>query len=109
MRRFFIFSLLFYGAAIGVFAQSGRTIAPNPSAQIEKTEELPSAQLFEEANTYAKKKFAEFDAKKLPYSEKLRLQIIRGWRRAAISRATIFIFSGCFNGSRRMKRARRKR
>jgi thiol-disulfide isomerase/thioredoxin len=87
MRRFFIFSLLFYGAAIGVFAQSGRTIAPNPSAQIEKTEELPSAQLFEEANTYAKKKFAEFDAKKLPYSEKLRLQIIREQKELAAKNA----------------------
>ncbi len=61
-------------AAGNIFAQSGR----NPGGSADPTA-APKAErsvkdLFDEANGYNKAKFAEYQEKKIPYSENLRLQ-----------------------------------
>ncbi|HEY0458993.1 MAG TPA: TlpA disulfide reductase family protein [Pyrinomonadaceae bacterium] len=89
MRKFLVFILLF-GAAVGGFAQSGRTGAQNADGQtIEKTDERSARQLFDEANVYAKNKFTEFQTKKIPYSEKLRLQTVQEQKQLAAKNASI--------------------
>ena len=69
----FLVLLIFLCSAITVGAQSGR-----PSAQNTPAASTPSVkQLFDEANGYTKKKFAEFEAKKINYSEALEQQANR--------------------------------
>jgi thiol-disulfide isomerase/thioredoxin len=90
MRSFIVFTLLFCALPFA-FAQSGRTAAQNPNAQtIEKTSaDLSAEQLFEEANAYAKKKFTEFQQKKIQYNEKLRLQTVQEQKQLAAKNAAI--------------------
>src|SRR5690349_6659395 len=90
MRKFFVFTLLFCLAPFA-FAQSGRTSTQNPNEQtIEKTSaDLSAEQLFEEASAYAKKKFTEFQEKKIPYNEKLRLQTVQEQKQLAAKNAAI--------------------
>jgi thiol-disulfide isomerase/thioredoxin len=89
MRSFIIFTLLFCAAVSGL-AQSGRVNPQNPDDQPEKIQELTAEQFFNQANTYAKTKFAEFQAKKIPYSEKLYQQILQEKKQlAAKSAATL--------------------
>lgn len=69
----FLFLLVFLAG--GAFAQS-RRIAPNapPPPTVSNDaplDELTAEQMFAEANGYAKKKFAEFEAKKIPFSDNL--------------------------------------
>ncbi len=45
--------------------------------------------MFDEANAYAKKKFAEYESKKTPYSENLRLQTVREQKQLAAKYATL--------------------
>jgi hypothetical protein len=76
--RSFIFFILVFCAAVAGFAQSGRTAPQNSDEPIiEKTNSLSAEQLFDEATAYAKKKFTEFQTKKIPYNENLRLQTIQ--------------------------------
>jgi thiol-disulfide isomerase/thioredoxin len=89
MRSFIFFTILLCAAAAG-FAQSGRVTPQNPDEQpVEKTSELTAEQLLDEANAYAKKKFTEFQTKKIPYSEKLRLQIVQEQKQLAAKNAAI--------------------
>jgi thiol-disulfide isomerase/thioredoxin len=91
MRSLIIFTWLFC-AASGVFAQSGRPGAQTADATADGKLSAPSAaQLFDEANTYARKKFTEFETKKLPYSEKLRLQIIQEQKQLAAKNAAMLV------------------
>ncbi|MFL6374305.1 MAG: peroxiredoxin family protein [Pyrinomonadaceae bacterium] len=56
--------------ATASFAQSGRVAAPDPAGAA--TPERPVKELYEEANTYFRKKGAEYDAKKItPTSERI--------------------------------------
>lgn len=74
-----IFGLLFHSA----FAQSGRVkesettgltndgSKPNAANTSDPKETRTALQLYEEANTYVQKKFADFEKRKMPYDERL--------------------------------------
>ena len=73
MRKLFL-SLIFLALSISVFAQSRRVNPNNPpptSAAVNAMDELTVKQMFDEANVYAKNKFAEFEKQKLPFSDSL--------------------------------------
>lgn len=81
MRKF---SALFFVLALtasGLFAQSGRVTPKNanPAASESPTGEftdLTAEQMFAEAISYAKTKFAEFEQKKISYSDQLYRKIV---------------------------------
>jgi thiol-disulfide isomerase/thioredoxin len=74
---------------VGLHAQS-RRVSPNPTpSEPVTTAELTVKQMFDEANTYNKIKFAEYETKKVPYSEKLRLQTEREQKQLAAKYAAI--------------------
>ena len=79
--------------AAGLHAQSRRVNpnqTPNPATSaVRATNDLTVKQMFDEANTYNKTKFAEYEAKKVPYSERLRLQTEREQRQMAAKYAAI--------------------
>lgn len=73
MRKLFL-SLIFLALSISVFAQSRRVNPNNPpptSAAVNAIDEVTVKQMFDEANVYAKNKFAEFEKQKLPFSDSL--------------------------------------
>jgi thiol-disulfide isomerase/thioredoxin len=91
MRSLIIFTLLICIPPAG-FAQSGRTAAQTADAQsAEKTSTLSAEQLFDEVSAYAKNKFTEFQTKKIPYSEKLRLQTVQEQKQLAAKNAAILL------------------
>ena len=90
MRGFIVFTLLFCVTAVG-FAQSGRVNPQNPDDQIKNTQEPSAEQLFNQANTYAKIKFAEFQTKKVPYNEKLHQQVLLEKKQLAAKNAAMLI------------------
>jgi thiol-disulfide isomerase/thioredoxin len=59
--------------AASVSAQSGRVIqgAPTNSTTADASKGLTAKEMFEEANVYAKTKFAEYESKKIPYTDNL--------------------------------------
>lgn len=63
--------------AVGAYGQSGR-VAPGAAKQdspaTQALAELSVKQMFDEANAYSKNKFAEFEQRKIKYSEGLRKQ-----------------------------------
>lgn len=73
-------------SAVGALAQSGR-VAPvsgkQSSPEIEKVSGVTVKQLFEEVNEYSKNKFAEFEQRKIAYSESLRKQTQREQKQLA--------------------------
>ncbi len=73
--------------AVTAVAQSRRA-APQPSATPPGSEMTVKA-MFDEVNGYNKAKFAEFEAKKIPYSEKLRIQTEREQRQLAAKYAAM--------------------
>ena len=82
MRIIFVLTLL--ALAVTADAQSGR-VAPQPGAGPAGAVKpgVPVKTLFEEVNGYNKAKFSEYEAKKIPYSEKLRLQTEREQKQLA--------------------------
>jgi thiol-disulfide isomerase/thioredoxin len=74
MRLFALFILLC--SALTAAAQSGRSAVQN-SQSAAASSNATVKQLFDEANAYTKKKFAEFEAKKIKYSEALEQQANR--------------------------------
>ena len=74
MRPLALFILIC--SALSVSAQSGRGAAQNSPAPAGSSIQTVK-QLFDEANGYSKKKFAEFEAKKIKYSEALEKQTER--------------------------------
>jgi len=68
------FSALLLSLSINVFAQS-RRVNPNvptpTTSSVAAMNELTAEQMFNEANTYAKNKFAEFETKKIPFNDNL--------------------------------------
>src|SRR5687768_10933695 len=73
MRLFAVFILLC--SALTAAAQSGRSAVQNSRSTASSNATVK--QLFDEANAYTKKKFAEFEAKKIKYSEALEQQANR--------------------------------
>lgn len=74
MKLFAVFILVC--SSLTATAQSGRSLGQN--TQSPASASTPSVkQLFDEANAYTKKKFAEFEAKKIKYSEALEQQANR--------------------------------
>src|SRR5438445_4036834 len=73
--RFFPLLLIFF-ASVAAFCQSGR-VAPGGTSNTAPTtaprvpNEPTVKQMFDETNEYIRKKGAEFDAKKVPFSERL--------------------------------------
>ena len=72
--------------AVSAFAQS-RRVSPL-AAPASVALELSIKQMFDEANSYIKLKFAEFEQKKIGYSERLRLQTEREQKQLASKYAT---------------------
>lgn len=74
-------------------AQSRRVNPKAPSntaaTTVNPTSELAVKQMFDEANAYKKTKFAEYEQKKVAYSEKLRLQTEREQKQLAAKYAAI--------------------
>jgi thiol-disulfide isomerase/thioredoxin len=74
--RYFVTLILFISfAVLNVSAQSGRVAAPNPlpnPANVSTVE-----QMFNEANDYAKKKFTEYEQKKVPFAENIYYFVLR--------------------------------
>ena len=87
----FTILLLILTLAAGLQAQSRRVSpSPNPKPSEPTTAaELTVKQMFDEANTYNKIKFAEYETKKVPYSERLRLQTEREQKQMAAKYAAI--------------------
>ena len=84
------FLLLIFIATLctSISAQSGR-VSPTGSPPVSTVAaELSIKQMFEEANGYNRKKFAEYEQKKIAYSEKLRLSTERAQRELAAKYAT---------------------
>jgi thiol-disulfide isomerase/thioredoxin len=73
MRSLFLTTILLL-SAVGVLAQSGR-VAPSPDAQTDggaaAKSEPTVKQMFDEVNGYIRARGAEYDAKKVPFSETL--------------------------------------
>jgi thiol-disulfide isomerase/thioredoxin len=91
MRFFVVLFLLL--SSVNLFAQSGRV---NPNLQTSQTNaaanpanDLSVRQMFDEANAFTKTKFTEYQQKKVPYSEKLRLQTVREQKQLAAKYAAM--------------------
>jgi hypothetical protein len=83
---FFIFILVF---SVSLAAQSRRIpAASEPTAPAQKAEKS-SLELFEEANGYLKLRFAEFNLKKIPYTDNLYNQTFREQKLLAAKNASI--------------------
>ena len=87
MHRFTVIFFACFLLTLNISAQSGR-VNPNAptkssSADANASAPLTVRQMFDEANSYTKTKFAEYERKKMPYSEKLRLQTVREQKQLA--------------------------
>ena len=81
----FLLPALFLLLSFNAFAQS-RRVAPSVGVPISPANSTPAQtvkQMFDEANTYSRTKFAEFEQKKIGYSERLRLQTEREQKQLA--------------------------
>lgn len=92
MNKLYFAILLSMIFAAPLSAQSGR-VNPNASAPPAST---PSAaneksvrEMFDDANTYAKRKFAEYEAKKIPYTDNLFKVTIREQKQLAAKYAAV--------------------
>ncbi|MDQ3801918.1 MAG: TlpA family protein disulfide reductase [Acidobacteriota bacterium] len=88
MRKFLVLILILLSLTLPwqqrVAAQSGRAVVPGqPSDSIPESEALSPKAMYEEANAYSKKKFDEFQQKKIPYSEALYRQTLREQKQLA--------------------------
>ena len=90
MRVFFnlAFILIF---SLGISAQSGRTVqkttVSNDSA-VNELKNLTAEQMFNQANNYAKLKFAEFERQKVPFSDELLKKTVSEQKQLAAKYAT---------------------
>lgn len=90
--RFFVI-LILLASSIAAVAQS-RRVNPNlpanqPLVATNPASDLPVKEMFDEANAFAKTKFAEYQQKKVPYSENLRLQTVREQKQLAAKYAAM--------------------
>ena len=104
MKRFFLwlFTLLFCCVSINsTSAQSGRVKdtgsapttneanKPSDAKLADLNDSRSAAQLYEEADNYTQKKFAEFEKLKMPYDEQLEAKIRKEQRELAARYATL--------------------
>ena len=78
--------------AVTAQAQSRRVVpdrAATPPAASDAATDVPVKQLFEEAANYYRVKFTEFEQKKVPYSERLRLRVEREQKQLAAKYAAM--------------------
>jgi len=91
--RYLLFSILLSLIFTNIaFAQSRRVSpnAPTPATPVvAEMKDLTAEQMFDEANTYSKKKFAEFETKKIPFSSTLFKQTVREQKQLAAKYATV--------------------
>jgi hypothetical protein len=83
----FVLVIFILGFSVPAFAQS-RRVAPVPTPVTAIAPDLTFKQMFDEVSAYNKVKFAEYEAKKIAYSERLRLETERGQRQLAAKYAT---------------------
>jgi len=91
MRQLFL-SLIFLSLTVSVFAQSRRVNpnAPPPTTStVSAMNELTVKQMFDEANVYAKNKFAEYERQKLPFSESLLNRTVQEQKQLAAKYAAL--------------------
>ncbi|MBK7707884.1 MAG: TlpA family protein disulfide reductase [Acidobacteria bacterium] len=81
-------SVLILILSLAVLGQSGRTAPTNP-AQVAPSADVTAEKLYEEAATYEKRKLAEFESKKLPYSEALHRSMLAEQKQLAAKNAAI--------------------
>ena len=90
----------FFALSNSVLAQSGRVkdaTEPVPTAEVKKPGDAKpdlndarmAAQLFEDADTYTQKKFADFEKRKMPYDQRLEEKINQEQRDLAVRYATV--------------------
>lgn len=92
MRSFLVLSAILIVLSFNIAAQSGRVGANSQlpvSDEIAAKNNLTVKELFDEANTYAKNKFAEFEEKKIPFSDKLHKQTLQEQKQLAVKYATL--------------------
>lgn len=86
-------SLIFLALSLNVFAQSGRvgskTALPTTDPAIGAANELTAEQMYNEASVYSKNKFAEFEQKKIPFSDKLYRQTVLEQKQLAAKYAAL--------------------
>lgn len=90
---FFLVSLIFVGE---IFAQSRRAaatgqIAGTPPPTTVVTNDSSAKELYEEANGYAKKKFGEYESKKIPFNDNLLKFTYREQRQLAAKYAALVV------------------
>lgn len=83
-----IFFIVIATLSISTFAQSRRVNPAGAPVAAQVAMELSIRQMFDEANAYNKVKFAEYDLKKVAYTERLRLETEREQRQLAAKYAT---------------------
>ncbi|HXG84685.1 MAG TPA: hypothetical protein VNI84_11720, partial [Pyrinomonadaceae bacterium] len=91
MYKFSVLILLLLFLTCSSAAQSGRVIptpSPNP-AENDSFKDLTVEQLFAEANGYAKNKFAEYEQKKVPFSENIYYFTVREQQKLAAKYAAV--------------------
>jgi len=92
MRNFSISAILVLAFCVNIFAQSGRiapTASPSPATEKSPADDLTVQQLFTDANGYAKRKFAEYEQKKIPYADNIYYFVLREQKQLAAKYAAI--------------------
>ncbi len=94
MNKFYIAILFLMTTFVFASAQSGRVNPNSPNAKTsttatDATDEKSVAEMFDDANTYAKRKFAEYEAKKIPYTDNLFKVTIREQKQLAAKYAAV--------------------
>lgn len=88
--RNILFLILFASAfSIGALAQSGRDIVPAQTTAAQANDGASLEQLFADASGYAKRKFTEYEQKKIRYSESLNLAALSEQKQLAAKYAAI--------------------
>lgn len=83
-----VFSILIFAISITTTVAQSRRVSPTGTPVTMIAAELTVKQMFDEANAYSKNKFAEYELKKIAYSERLRLETEREQRQLAAKYAT---------------------
>ncbi|HUR99159.1 MAG TPA: TlpA disulfide reductase family protein [Pyrinomonadaceae bacterium] len=84
----FVLVAIIFSFSISLPAQSRRVNPASTPPPAQVAAELSVKQMFDEANSYNKIKFAEYEQKKIAYSERLRLATERDQRQLAAKYAT---------------------
>lgn len=88
----YIFLIVLLLLSINTFAQSRRAGQPAgrpAAAEDQNFTGLTAREMFDEANGYSRKKFEEFEQKKVPFSESLRLQTEKEKKQLAAKYASV--------------------